>query len=75
MMDELATVVLTRSVDEHALVEGDVGAVVHRYQGGDAFEVEFVRGDGATIAVVTVKAKDIRPILGGGILHVRQVAA
>jgi hypothetical protein len=75
MIDGLGTVVLTRSVDEHGLVEGDAGAVVHRYQGGDAFEVELVRGDGTTIAVVTVKAKDIRPILGGEILHVRRVAA
>jgi hypothetical protein len=75
MIEELATVVLTRNIDEHGLVEGDVGAVVHKYQGGDAFEVEFVRGDGTTIAVVTVNGKDFRPILGGEILHVRKVAA
>jgi hypothetical protein len=52
-----------------------VGALVHKYQGGDVFEVEFARGDGTTITVVTVNAKDIRPILGGEIVHVRQVAA
>ena len=52
-----------------------MGAVVHRYRGAGAFEVEFVRGDGNTIAVGTVNAKDIRPILGAEILHVRQVAA
>jgi hypothetical protein len=75
MIEELATVVLTRGIDEYGLVAGDVGAVVHRYKGGDAFEVEFVRGDGTTIAVVTVDTKDIRPILAGEILHVRQVAA
>jgi hypothetical protein len=75
MINELATVVLTRNIDEHGLVEGDVGAVVHRYQDADAFEVEFVRGDGTTIAVLTVNANDIRPILGAEILHVRQVAA
>ena len=61
--------------DENGLVEGDVGAVVHRYQGVDAFEVELVRGDGTTTAVVTGNAKDIRPILDAEILHVRQVAA
>lgn len=75
MIEELAPVVLTRNIDEHGLVEGDVGAVVHKYRDGDALEVEFVRGDGTTIAVVTVDAQDVRPILGGEILHVRQVAA
>jgi len=75
MIDELATVVLTRNIDEHGLVEGDVGAVVHRYQGADAFDVELVRGDGTTIALVAMNAKNIRPVLGAEILHVRQVAA
>jgi len=40
MIRELEMVVLTRDVPEHGLKKGDVGAVVHRYADGVAFEVE-----------------------------------
>ncbi len=40
----------------------DLGAVVHRYTDGLAFEVEFVTGEGETIAVLTLTPDDIRPI-------------
>lgn len=43
-------VVLERCIDEHYLVKGDVGTVVHCYAGGDAYEVEFVTGAGDTSA-------------------------
>ncbi len=74
MIRELECVVLARHVEAHGLKEGDVGAVVHCYPGGSAFEVEFVTGEGKTIAVVTLEAKDIRPVQAGEILHVRALA-
>jgi hypothetical protein len=51
-----------------------VGAVVHVYEGGKAYEVEFVTGEGKTIAVATLRAGDIRPMQRADILHVREFA-
>jgi hypothetical protein len=74
MIRELDTVVLTRDVDERGLKRGDVGAVVHRYEDGAAFEVEFVTAEGRTVAVLTLSEGDIRPLGGRDILHVRELA-
>lgn len=74
MSPELDTVVLTRDLKRYGLKRGDVGAVVHCYANGEAFEVEFVRGEGQTIAVVTLTERDIRPMRRGEILHVRILA-
>ncbi len=71
MIRELDTVVLERDVLEHGLKRGDVGAVVHRYGDGSAFEVEFVTAAGQTLAVLTLTPTDIRPMKGKEILHVR----
>jgi hypothetical protein len=70
-VDELDTVVLSRDIEEHGLRRGDIGAVVHYYGDGVAFEVEFVAADGRTIALLTLTQDDIRPMRGGEILHVR----
>ena len=72
MIEELDSVVLTRDVDENGLKKGDVGAVVHRYVEGKAFEVEFVAAGGKTIALLTLEESDIRPISSSEILHVRE---
>ena len=74
MIRELETVVLTRDVPEHGLVKGDVGAVVHSYAVGEAFEVEFVTAEGRTVSVLTLSGSDIRPMSSGEILHVRELA-
>ncbi|HQU37049.1 MAG TPA: DUF4926 domain-containing protein [Anaerolineales bacterium] len=74
MIKELDTVVLAKDIKEHQLTRGDVGAVVHVYEGGKAFEVEFVTGVGKTIAVVTLQVGDIRPMQRADILHVREFA-
>ncbi len=66
--------VLTRSLPEHGLEAGDVGAIVFVHGGGKAYEVEFVSGSGATIALVALNASDIRPVATSEILHVRSVA-
>jgi Domain of unknown function (DUF4926) len=72
-MQELDTVVLTRSFPEHGLRKGDVGAVVHLYSGGKAFEVEFVTAAGETQALLTIKAEDVRPMAATEILHAREL--
>ncbi len=72
-MKELDTVVLRRALPDFGLVEGDVGAVVHVH-GPDAFEVEFVTGEGTTLAVATLGSVDLRPIEANELLHVRTVA-
>ena len=72
-MKEHDTVVLTRSFPDHGLEIGDVGALVHVYSAGKAFEVEFVTGSGSTLAVVTLDADDIRPVATHEILHVRNI--
>lgn len=74
MIKELDTVVLTRDVEEHGLERGDVGAVVHRYTEGDAFEVEFVTAEGGTVALLTLNAADIRPVGKNDLLHVRELS-
>jgi hypothetical protein len=74
MIKELDTVVLVRDLDEYELKEGDIGAVVHCYAGGNAFEVEFVTAEGRTVAVLTLTTDDIRPMKAREILHVRELA-
>ena len=74
MFNELDTIVLSHDLKEHSLTRGDVGAVVHVYENGKAYEVEFVTGEGKTIAVVTLTNKDIRPMERQEILHVRSYA-
>ena len=74
-LNQLDTVVLTTNFEEHSLTRGDVGAIVHRYEGGLAYEVEFVTADGSTIALLTLKASDVRPMKSGEILHARELAS
>jgi hypothetical protein len=72
-MKELDTVVLTHDIDGYDLKRDDIGAVVHCYSDGVAFEVEFVTGEGETIAVLTLTRDDIRPIGRKEILRVREL--
>jgi len=71
MFRELDTVVLARDLEGYPLKAGDVGAVVYCYADGKTFEVEFVTGEGRTVAVVTLTEADIRPMHYEEILHVR----
>ena len=75
MIKELDLVVLTASFPNEGLEPGDVGAVVHVYEDGRAFEVEFTTLDGETAAVVTVEASQVRPVGGHEISHAREMAA
>ena len=74
-MNELDTVVLTRSLPEHRLQAGDVGAVVHVYGDQQAFETEFVTGGGDAIALVTLSPADMRAIEEHEVLHLRRIPA
>lgn len=42
MIKELDVVTLTHDIEEHGLEKGSQGAVVHCYEGGEGFEVEFI---------------------------------
>jgi len=59
--EELDEVVLNKDLPEHGLRKGDLGVVVQVYE-PDGIEVEFVRVSGATQALVTLRADDVRPI-------------
>ena len=71
MIRELDTVVLTHDLHENGLECGDIGAVVHAYGAGSAFEVEFVTAAGKTVALLTLTPDDVRPMNSREILHAR----
>ncbi len=75
MIRELDCVVLARDVGEYGLESGDIGAVVHHYADGAAFEVEFFTADGGTVAVLTLTEADIRPMDSREIPHARRLAS
>ncbi len=75
MIREHDSVVLTRDLPAIGLVAGDVGVVVHVYDNGSGYEVEFMRYDGKTIAVETLEAADIRGVGTRDVPHVRELAA
>jgi hypothetical protein len=72
MIAEHSMVVLHEDRTADGLHAGDVGAVVHVHGDGKAYEVEFVDGDGTTVALLTLEAGDIRPIEAGELLHTRR---
>jgi hypothetical protein len=72
-IQELDLVALSRDYPERGLVAGDVGAVVHIYSPGRAYEVEFVAADGRTLALMTLKPDDLEPVTGSQILHIRRL--
>ena len=74
MIREHDRVVLTAPVPDERLEVGDVGTVVHAYQDGKAFEVEFTTLDGHTAAVATVETSQVRPVSRREITHARELA-
>ena len=71
MIKELDCVALTADLPEHGLTVGDVGAVVHVYEDGHGYQVEFTTFDGKTVAVAKVSAGQIRPLGEKEIHHAR----
>lgn len=74
-MNEFDLVVLTHAIPEHGLEQGDVGTIVHLYEDGKAYEVEFVTAEGFTVDVMTLLDGDVRPLAAREILHVRELAS
>ena len=75
MIREHDRVVLVTAVPAEGLVAGDVGAVVHIYRDGQAYEVEFTTLEGKTAAVVTLEASQVRPVDKREIAHARELAS
>jgi hypothetical protein len=71
---ELDSVVLTTDLAEHGLSVGDLGTVVLVHEGSTGCTVEFMTLVGKIIAVVTLRADQVRPIAKDEIAHARQVA-
>jgi hypothetical protein len=71
MIEEHDRVVLTEPLPERDLQAGDVGTVVHVYENGTAYEVEFFRLDGRTVAVETLSASAVRPVASTDVPHAR----
>lgn len=73
MIHELETVILTHDIEKYNLRSGDIGTVVHVYNANAVYEVEFITGNGETVAVLTLTPEDVRPIRQQEILHVREL--
>jgi hypothetical protein len=66
----LETVVLNRDLSDQGLRRGDLGAVVEVYE-PDGLEVEFVTASGRTAALLTLSARDVRPVADDDLVSVR----
>jgi hypothetical protein len=66
----LDTIVLERDLPDSGLRRGDLGAVVEVYE-PDGLEVEFVTASGRTAALVTLNARDVRPVADDDLVSVR----
>ena len=69
----LDSVVLTNDLPKFGLCAGDLGAVVEIYE-PDGLEIEFVKASGETLAVITVSAKEVRPVESADIISVRSLS-
>ena len=73
MIKEHDRIVLNTPLPCEGLEPGDVGTVVHVYEDGKAYEVEFVTLDGHTAAVAILEAAQVRPVSRRDITHVREL--
>ena len=73
-MQEKDLAVLTRDVLDRGLRAGDIGTIVLVHREGAGYEVEFSTLAGRTLAVVTMRAEDVRPVGEREIAHARHVA-
>ena len=75
MINEHDCVVLTQDVPEASLEAGDIGTVVHVHGDGAGYEVEFMTLAGETLAVVTLRPAQVRPIQPRDVARVRELSA
>jgi hypothetical protein len=73
MIKELDLVALTADLRANDLVAGDIGTVVLVHGDSKGYEVEFMTSDGETIGVLSLAAKQIRPLSGHEVLHAREL--
>jgi hypothetical protein len=73
MIAELDCVALNVNLPEHGLAVDDVGAVVHVFDNGRAFMVEFTTYDGDTVALVKLPVDQVRKLARNEIHHTRSV--
>lgn len=69
----LDVVDLLKDLTERGLRRSDLGTVVQLYE-PDALDVEFVTAAGKTVALVTLKASDVRPVASDDLVTVRSAA-
>jgi len=62
MIKEHEDAILETNLPEYGLIKGDIGTVVDVYKGGEGYAVEFMTLNGETIAVVTLRADQIRSV-------------
>lgn len=73
MIKQLDSVVLTNDLPTCGLKAGDIGTVLLVHQGGIGYEVEFMTLQGETVAVVSLRASQVRPVGPREIAHARAV--
>ena len=73
-MHELDSVVLAVDLPEHGLKHGDLGTIMLVHPEGKGYEVEFVALDGESLAVVSLRAAQVRPARQREIAHVRPLS-
>lgn len=71
-MKDLDSAVLTVDLPAHGLERGDVGTVVLVHEGG-GYEVEFITLGGETVAVVTLRSDQLRPVGKREVPHARPI--
>jgi len=59
MLKEHDVVALTEDLTADGLHKGDVGAVVHCYQAGDIYEVEFIDERGRTQRIASISESQL----------------
>jgi len=59
MVKEHDVVALTEDLPAEGLHKGDVGAVVHCYQVGGLYEVEFIDERGTTVRIALIAASQL----------------
>jgi hypothetical protein len=67
-------IVLLNGIPESGLAAGDVGRVIHSYEKGTSFKVEFVSLDGAIVAIETLSAQQVRSVGKQDMVHCRYLS-
>ncbi len=72
-MSEYDLVVLQEEIADGRLKVGDVGTILTVYNGGKAYEVEFVTLTGESVAVETLLPHQIREVRSSEVMSVRDI--